>query len=606
MTDRITPPLDKPARRRKPVNTESGRILTAAEHSGAVDTDIRSARIAYFSMEIGLASAIPTYSGGLGVLAGDTLRSAADLGLDMIGVTLLYRRGYFRQRISVGGDQIEYPAEWSPEDFLDRLPTTASVTIESRKVRIACWSYRVRGAGGHEVPVYLLDSDLPENTEGDRALTHYLYGGDERYRLCQEAILGIAGQRILHRLGHDAIATYHMNEGHSSLLGLSLLENRLKARNGKRATKIDLAVVRAQCVFTTHTPVPAGHDRFHISLVERVLGRERTGLLSSNQLLDGNQLNMTKLALECSRYVNGVARIHQKVSQEMFPEHPIHGVTNGVHAATWTAPSIQKVFDRLIPEWRRDNAYLRHASDIPLGELSDAHRESKRRLVDVVKAQTGETLEESVFTVGFARRATPYKRGHLLFRNLDRLRWIARNVGPFQLVFGGKAHPRDDGGKHMILVVHEAAKALRGIVKCVYLENYEMDLGLVLTSGTDLWLNSPEKTREASGTSGMKAALNGVPSLSVLDGWWLEGHVEGVTGWSAATYRGAPDDESSVAHALYDKLERVILPLFYERSKSYTQVRRSAIALNGSHFNTQRMVAQYASSAYATRIRRVQ
>ncbi len=560
----------------------------------------KSARIAYFSMEMGLASEIPTYSGGLGVLAGDTLRSAADLGLQIAGVTLLYRKGYFRQRISVSGDQIELPAEWSPEDSLRRLPTKVSVTIEGREVTIGCWLFQVAGVDGHTVPVYLLDSDLEENSTSDRALTHHLYGGDNRYRLCQEAILGIAGQRILQRLGHDAIETYHMNEGHSSLLALSLLEHRLEGRSGHRATRGDLATVRAQCVFTTHTPVPAGHDRFHVHLVEQVLGRERTERLTENQLLDGDILNMTKLALECSRYVNGVARIHQKVSQKMFPQHTIHGVTNGVHAATWTAPSIQRMLDRHIPEWRRDNAYLRHASDIPTEDLSAAHLEAKRKLIDTVAARTGETLDEELFTIGFARRATPYKRAHLLFQNLDRLLWIARNVGRFQLVFGGKAHPHDGGGKQTIRRIHESAEVLKGSIKCVYVENYEMDLGLILTSGTDLWLNSPEKTREASGTSGMKAALNGVPSLSVLDGWWLEGHVEGVTGWSAAAYRRAPDDEASVAHALYDKLERVILPLFYNQPKSYARVRRSAIALNGSHFNTQRMVTQYAKSAYFT------
>ena len=550
-------------------------------------------------MEVGLESSIPTYSGGLGVLAGDTLRSAADLGLSMVGVTLLYRKGYFRQRISVSGAQLESPVEWSPEQALNRTAARVSVTIEGRRVVIGCWEYRVQGVGGHVVPVYLLDSDLDENAQPDRELTHYLYGGDDRYRLCQEAILGIGGQRVLAELGYDDVDVYHMNEGHSSLLGLSLLEQRVKARNARRVTKNDLAAVRRQCVFTTHTPVPAGHDRFHRSLVGRVLGKARTDLMASAHILDGDVLNMTKLALECSRYVNGVARIHQQVSQEMFPKYRIRGVTNGVHAVTWSAPALQRLFDKHIPEWRHDNAYLRHSFDIPLEELVAAHHVAKRRLLELVSVTAGEALDDSAFTIGFARRATPYKRGHLLFQNLDRLRWIARHVGPFQLVFSGKAHPRDDGGKRTIRVVNEAAEALEGVVKIVYIENYEMDLGRVLTSGCDLWLNSPEKTREASGTSGMKAAMNGVPSLSVLDGWWLEGHVEGVTGWSAANYPGALDDDASVAHALYDKLERTVIPLYYERPKAYARVMRSAISLNGSFFNTQRMVSQYMTNAYA-------
>lgn len=560
-----------------------------------------SPRVAYFSMEIGLESDLPTYSGGLGVLAGDTLRSAADLGVRMVGITLLYRKGYFRQAISVEGDQVEHPVDWSPESVLERVDATTSVQIEGRDVAVRCWKYSVRGVGGHVIPVYLLDTDLDANSEGDRSLTHYLYGGDERYRLCQEAILGIAGQQMLEQLGHTATDVYHMNEGHSSLLGLSLLERRLEARNAKRVTQKDIAAVRQQCVFTTHTPVPAGHDRFHRALVERVLGKGRAELLAAARILDGQTLNMTKLALECSHYVNGVARIHQHVSQDMFPKYRIRAVTNGVHSLTWAAPAMRDLFDRHIPEWRSDNAYLRYASDIPLDSLTAAHRANKRALLNAVRDQTGQPLEEDVFTICFARRATPYKRCHLLFQNLDRLKWIAANIGSFQLVFGGKAHPRDEGGKRMIRFIHDAAQKLEGRIRIVYLENYEMNQGRLMTSGADVWLNTPEKTREASGTSGMKAALNGVPSLSVLDGWWIEGHVEGVTGWSAANYHGALDDEASVAHALYDKLERVVIPLFYERPRAYAEVMRSAIALNGSFFNTQRMVSQYVHNAYVLR-----
>lgn len=559
------------------------------------------AGVAYFSMEIGLDTAIPTYSGGLGVLAGDTLRSAADLGVPMVGMTLLYRKGYFRQSISIAGQQAEHPVEWTPEGVLDRMDAKVCVEIEGRDVTIGCWRFTITGVTGHSVPVFLLDSDLEENCEADRALTHYLYGGDDRYRLCQEAILGIAGQRILTALGHGGIEVYHMNEGHSSLLGLSLLEDQIESRRGKRPTKADLATIRDRCVFTTHTPVPAGHDRFHRSLVEQVLGEPKTDLLAAARLLEGDVLNMTKLAFECSRYANGVAKIHQTVSQEMFPGYRVHGVTNGIHPVTWAAPAMSDLFDRHIPEWRRDSVYLRYASDIPADEILAAHHKSKLALIRTVRDRTGEVLDEETLTIGFARRATPYKRGDLLFQNLDRLRWIARHVGRFQLVFGGKAHPRDQGGKGTIQDVHEAARALEGLVKIVYLQNYEMDLGRILTSGSDLWLNSPEKTREASGTSGMKAALNGVPSLSVLDGWWLEGHVEGVTGWSAANYRGALDDRVSVAHALYDKLERVVLPLFYEQRNAYGAVMRGAISLNGSFFNTQRMVQQYVFHAYERR-----
>ena len=560
-----------------------------------------SPTVAYFSMEVGLKSDIPTYSGGLGVLAGDTLRSAADLGVRMAGVTLLYRKGYFRQSIGPDGQQGEHDADWIPEHSLERMDAWTSVQIEGRSVTIACWRYSIRGITGHVVPVYLLDTDISSNAEQDRGLTHHLYGGDDRYRLCQEAILGIGGQRILARLGHGEVEVYHMNEGHSSLLGLALLEGQVKARGDRRASPEEMAWVRDRCVFTTHTPVPAGHDRFHRALVERVLGESRTALLDSAGLLAGDMLNMTRLAFECSRFANGVARIHQSVSQEMFPRYRVRAVTNGIHAVTWAARPMRDLFDRHIPEWRTDSLYLRYATAIPVAEVLAAHSDAKQALVKEVHRRTGVQLSPEVLTIGFARRATPYKRGALVFHSLERLRWIAKRVGRFQLVYAGKAHPRDEGGKQMIRDVHEAARALGADVPVVYVENYEMELGRILTSGSDLWLNAPEKTREASGTSGMKAALNGVPSLSVLDGWWLEGHVEGVTGWSAANYRGALDDEASVAHALYDKLERVTIPLFYERPKAYGEVMRSAIALNGSFFNTRRMVLQYASHAYAAR-----
>ena len=338
-------------------------------------------RVAYFSMEIGLEASIPTYSGGLGVLAGDTLRSAADLGVHLVGITLLYRKGYFRQQIGVDGEQFEHPETWSPASMLDRMDARVTVGIEGRDVVVGCWRYCVEGVGGHVVPVYLLDTDLEENSPEDRALTHHLYGGDDRYRLCQEVILGVGGQRILDHLGHGDTNVFHMNEGHSSLLGLSLLEQRLKSRNGKRVTQRDLTAVRDLCVFTTHTPVPAGHDRFHRGLVESVLGSEPTALISAARLFEGDMLNMTRLALECSHYVNGVARIHQIVSQDMFPNYRIRAVTNGVHSVTWAAPAIRDLFDKYIPEWRSDNVYLRYASDIPIKDLRDAHREAKRGAV---------------------------------------------------------------------------------------------------------------------------------------------------------------------------------------------------------------------------------
>jgi starch phosphorylase len=351
-------------------------------------------------------------------------------------------------------------------------------------------------------------------------------------------------------------------------------------------------------VFTTHTPVPAGHDQFPWEQVKRVLGQDRANLLEATHCCVNGNLDMTYLALRFARYINGVAMRHGEISVGMFPGYPIDAITNGVHAVTWTSPPFADLFDRRIPEWRRDNFYLRYAVGIPLHEITEAHTQAKRVLLAELEKQSGVRLAETVLTIGFARRATTYKRPDLLFSDLERLKGMAGRLGPMQVIYGGKAHPHDEGGKDMIRRVFQAAAALEEAVRVVYLENYDMALGKILCAGVDLWLNTPLRPQEASGTSGMKAALNGVPSLSVLDGWWVEGHVEHATGWAIGDDSGNPVEYSQDAASLYDKLERVILPLYYGQPETYAHVRRSTIALNGSFFNTQRMVSQYVTNAY--------
>jgi starch phosphorylase len=308
---------------------------------------------------------------------------------------------------------------------------------------------------------------------------------------------------------------------------------------------------------------------------------------------------MTYLALRFSRYVNGVAMRHEEVSQSMFPNYPIHAITNGVHAATWVSAAFRELFDRHIPEWRRDNDYLRYAVGIPLREIQDAHARSKAALLAEVKQRTGAALDPAVLTIGFARRAAAYKRADLLFSDVARLAAIAKNVGAFQLIYGGKAHPHDEAGKDSIRRVFEQAAQLKDRVRVVYLENYDWTLGALITAGVDVWLNTPQRPQEASGTSGMKAAMNGVPSLSILDGWWIEGCFESVTGW-AIGHDGAIRKEADQAEveSLYLKLEQQIIPMFYQRPDAFAGVMRSAIAVNGSFFNTQRMVEQYEANAY--------
>ena len=541
-------------------------------------------------MEIGLRNDIPTYSGGLGILAGDTLRAAADMDLPLVAVTLVHRQGYFRQVIE-DGQQLERPSPWSPEEVVEPVDAQVTVPLEGHDVQVRAWRFVVEGLAG-QIPVYLLDTDVPGNAEPYRTITNQLYGGDARLRLLQEAVLGLGGVAILAACGHEC-STYHMNEGHSALLGLALMEQH-ERQHGADA----LAEVRRHCVFTTHTPVPAGHDKFPMDMVRSVLGEERARTLERIGCGEDGMLNMTDLALRVSRYVNGVAMRHRDVSRLMFPDYLINSITNGVHAATWTCPDFQALFDRFIPEWRAETFNLRYAVAIDYSEVRKAHRAAKERLLAEVSTRAQRILSPDVFTIGFARRATPYKRADMLFTDLERLRGIAGGSGGLQILYAGKAHPHDQGGKEIIRRIHEAAARVTGDVDVVYLQNYDMELAGLLVAGVDLWLNTPQQPQEASGTSGMKAALNGVPSLSVLDGWWIEGHVEGVTGWSIGTTWHGESDTAAQAEMLYDKLESTILPMYYEQPEEWVKVMTRAIALNGSFFTAQRMVLQYALRAY--------
>jgi starch phosphorylase len=562
-------------------------------------SDQSTAQVAYFSMEIAFDSSIPTYSGGLGILSGDILQAAADMELPMVAVSLVHRKGYFRQRLDEHGRQMEESDAWEPEKWVHPVEASATVAIEGREVRLRAWRYEIIGMSGHSVPVYLLDASLPANDPWDRALTDTLYGGDNRYRICQEALLGIGGVSLLRNLGLNQLDNFHMNEGHSSFLALALLEEQLRLHNSSEPDEDDIQAVRRQCIFTTHTPVPAGHDQFPWDTVQRVLGERRSGLLGRTGCCQEGMLNMTYLGLRFSHYVNGVAMRHEEISHGMFPNYPIHAITNGVHAVTWTSPSFQDLYDRHIPEWRRDNDYLRYAVGIPLGEIREAHEPAKAALFSELRRRTGVALDPSVLTIGFARRAAVYKRPDLLFSDLERLRAIAKNVGPFQVVYAGKAHPHDADGKALIQRVYEAAAQLLDSIRIAYMENYDIALAKLITAGVDLWLNTPQRPHEASGTSGMKAALNGVPSLSILDGWWIEGCFEDVTGWAIGHDTVVREESVAVETAsLYQKLEEKIIPLFYQRPDAYAEVMRSAIAVNGSFFNTQRMLAQYEANAY--------
>jgi starch phosphorylase len=550
--------------------------------------------VAYFSMEVAIHPAMPTYSGGLGVLAGDTLRSAADLGIPLVAFTLLHRKGYFQQHLDNVGIQTEDVQSWNPADFCTEEPARITVSVEDRIVTVRAWRYNLEGRSGHVVPIYLLDTDLDGNSGWDRGLTDHLYGGDTNYRLQQEIVLGMGGVRMANALGLH-VNVYHMNEGHAALLTLALLESQLGGGPQAAATESDLAVVRNKCVFTTHTPVPAGHDRFSTEQAIRILGGERTARLQKLNCFRDGLLNMTLLALRFSRYANGVAMQHGKVSREMFPEFPIDVITNGVHAPTWMSEPMQQMLDAHIPAWRRDNLYLRNAIDLPEKAILSAHSRAKENLFAEVGSRTGLVFDPRVLTLGFARRVATYKRAGLMFTDPERLVEIAAKAGGLQILVAGKAHPQDEPGKALIRqVVEKSAKLSNDVLRIVYLENYAWDLGALLTSGVDVWVNTPRRPYEASGTSGMKAALNGVPSLSILDGWWIEGCIEGVTGW--AIEDGANDAEEAVA--FYDKLENAVVPLYLQGPDKWARMMRTTLAFNGSYFNTNRMVKQYNRNAY--------
>ena len=553
-----------------------------------------SGLVAYFSMEIAIHRAMPTYAGGLGMLAGDTLRSAADLGVPLVAFTLAHRKGYFQQHLTGSGDQSEDIQPWNPADFCHEESARITVSVEDRVVTVRAWRYDLQGRYGHVVPIYLLDTDLDGNSGWDRGLTDHLYGGDTNYRLQQEIVLGMGGARMANALGLN-VNVHHMNEGHAALLTLALLESQMSGGPLAAATETDIAQVRRKCVFTTHTPVPAGHDRFSTEQTIRILGGDRTARLERLDCFRDGLLNMTLLALRFSRYANGVALQHGKVSRAMFPEFAIDSITNGVHAPTWVSEPVQQMLDAHIPAWRRDNLYLRNAIDLPEQDMLKAHARAKDDLLAEVATRTGLLLNPRVLTLGFARRAATYKRASLLFTDPERLLKTANDAGGLQILYAGKAHPQDAPGKALIhTVIETAGKLSNEKLRIVYLEDYNWDLGALLTAGVDVWVNTPRRPYEASGTSGMKAALNGVPSLSILDGWWIEGCIENVTGW--AIEDGANDAEE--AGSLYHKLETAIVPLYLQAPERWARLMRTTLAFNGSYFNTNRMVKQYTRNAY--------
>lgn len=519
-------------------------------------------------MEIGLKPEIKTYSGGLGVLAGDTVKAAADHDLDFTAVTLLYRDGYFKQEIQ-DQEQVEEPQDWNYEEILEDTGEKVSIRLRGRDIDVKIWSYTVEGEKG-DAEVLFLDTGLEANKEEDRKLTSQLYMGGQEKRLCQEAILGIAGVKALWETDTET-DYYHMNEGHSALL--------VTEASGKK-------------VFTTHTPVSAGHDTFPQQVVEKILPEEKVDKLNI-----GKELNMTELALENSSYMNAVSDRHAEVTREMFPEYEFDAVTNGIHTRTWAAEPFMELFSKEVNRWCLDPARLTKVAGLTDNKIWQAKKKSKENLSQFLMENKGQGLELETFTVGFARRSTSYKRPTLIFKDMDKLDSLAENYGGLQLVFGGKAHPDDTRGKELIKRILEYSKMLEN-VEVIFIEDYSMGEAAKMVAGVDLWLNNPERGKEASGTSGMKAALNGTPQLSTPDGWWLEGHVEDITGWNIGEdYVEGEDEELIDSRSIYEKMDR-ILSTYHNDRKAWIEVMKNCITLNASHFNTDRMLKEYLARAY--------
>ncbi|MHA1359598.1 MAG: alpha-glucan family phosphorylase [Candidatus Helarchaeota archaeon] len=549
-----------------------------------------SKKIAYFSMEIAIQSDIPTYSGGLGILAGDMLRSAADLEIPLVAVALTYTDGYFYQTINYDGTQYEKRLRWEFTDEFYHCKKTAVIEVYGKPLKVQCWRYDILGQTGHQIPIYLLDTNVEGNEEWMKSLTHMLYDSQRpEVRLIQEMILGMAGVRILQLHELENIETYHMNEGHGAFVTLELL----RQFNG------NVQKVQDRCMFTTHTPVPAGFDVFSYDLVANVF---RDQLPKNIRELAGNdQLNMAHLAANLSSYINAVSKKHQVISKALFPNKEVNYITNGINVTRWVSPYLKELYDRTFPLWHLHPTKFRNIFQLNSVALWTGHQQAKIDLLDYEKSHSHVLLDRKLLTVGWSRRITEYKRPTLIFSDIDRLGEISK--GKVQFIFAGKTHPRDDPGKQLIKKIYDASEELwdKYHVRVAFLENYDMDLAKMMIAGVDLWLNTPRCSLEASGTSGMKAALNGVPNLSSWDGWWVEGfEMDEKAGWvfgpklegDACNY-----DDKSDANNLYNILEKEIIPMYYERRNEWIERMKSAVKL-ASYFNTNRMVREYAEKAW--------
>lgn len=551
--------------------------------------------VAYFSMEFGLHSEVPTYAGGLGMLAGDILRSCADLEIPAVGVSLAYNQGFTNQFINPDGSQNFKISDWKKSDYLREFSHRIKIKIEGREVMVKAWEYEISGLHGFTVPVYLLDTNVDGNSQKDKEITQELYTSDWYTRIAQEVVLGIGGVRMLRELGYKNIETFHMNEGHSAFLTLELL----RERDYKDEE------VRKSCVFTTHTPVEAGHDRFDYELAGRVVGDMLPWHIK--EIGGHDTLNMSELAFNMSKASNSVSKKHRDVTKHLFPNKNPEYITNGVHHLTWTGAQFKGLFDKYISDWMLHPKHLKKSLiDIPENILWETHQKNKRMLVEYINnyltelfaekfpIEKNDLFEEDILTITYARRSVPYKRPLLIYSDLKKLLEIGGNK--LQIIHAGKCSPGDDFCINSVDNIVDLSRDVRGKIRIVYLDNYNIELAKMLTAGSDVWLNTPQRPLEASGTSGMKAAMNGVINLSIKDGWWIEAiNKYPLSGWS---FGDDPNElepaytDKSDSQDLYNVLENQVIPAYYLNRSKWLERMRHSIAL-GEYFNTHRCVLEY-------------
>lgn len=537
--------------------------------------------VGYFTAEIGLWSELHTYSGGLGVLAGDHVKSAADAGIPLVGVTLLYHQGYARQHIDAAGIQTETFPEVDMNRLLSKTDIVLELELDGKPLFAYVWMAEILGQSGHMVPVYFMDTRHPENTTQHQELSSRLYGGDDGVRIRQEYVLGVGGVQLFDHLEVE-LSGLHLNEGHCTFAMLELL---------KRGWSREQLAQRS--LFTTHTPVPAGHDRFDWSLVEDVIGDllptdAKELVRNAGDPEHGARCSMSHLAVSLSTTVNAVSKLNADVAMTMFDQN-IQPITNGVHHITWTSPVMASFFDKHLVDWRIQPESIAKAEALPTEDLMEARSKARKQLHDYVQSTTGVELFSDRLTIGFARRFATYKRANLVFKDLERLRKIG--AGKIQFVFSGKAHPRDQGGKQLIRDIFESAHQIADEIPVAFIENYDMHTGLMMTSGVDIWLNNPIRPMEASGTSGMKAAMNGVPNCSILDGWWPEACIHGVNGWAIGNAEDDRNDDRD-AENIYNVLQHEVIPLWEQEGDGWAEMMKASIAASAG-FTGQRMIQDY-------------